>query len=171
MMGGMGQLTHDLGQIGRGQTMVDNFATVVANMQAGALPEAPSGVSGLQRDRWRARMHGSIEERDGEVKWRREQLLAAPSFQAAAHAANALLVPGIAQKALGFAKSALAPVVEPIAAGASSLVSGIPKAAKLVVALAAMRQQQEAQSAKADLPPAWQPQAGAPFWLGPQGAT
>ena len=115
-------------------------------------------------------MHGSIEERDGEIKWRREQLLASPSFQAAAHAANALLVPGVAQRALGFAKSAVTPIVEPIAAGASSLVSSIPKAAKIIVALAALRQQQEAQSARAHLPPTFQ-QGSTPFWLGPLGGT
>ena len=157
-------------QIGRGQAMVNNFAAVVANAQTDALPAIPSGISGLQRDRRRGRLHESVEERDGELRWRKEQLVQQPSFVAASHALNTLLMPGMAGRAVSLAKEAAAPVLAPLADGASSALSGVSKLLRVLLTVAAARQQLAAQQARAELPPAFQQaQAQAPYWLGPAG--
>ena len=130
------------GQIGHGQAMVSNLASVVANAQTEPLLAIPSGLSGLARDRRKARMHESVEARDGELRWRKEALAQQPSFVAAAHAANTLLMPGMAGKAMSLAKDAVAPLVAPLADGAASAASGFSKLLRILLTVAAMRQQQ-----------------------------
>lgn len=164
----LAQGSHDLTNIGRGQSMVSNFASVVADAQTDPLPAIPAGISGLQRDRLGQRMRGTVEEREGALKWRKDNLLSQPAFTGAAHAVNMLLMPGMAGRALDMVKSTVKPAVAPLADGVSSLLSGLPKLIQVLLTLAAARQQQEGQTANAALPPAYHNQGGgAPFWLGP----
>ena len=169
MEGLLAQGQHDLTNIGRGQSMVSNFAAVVADAQTAPLPAVPTGISGLQRDRLGQRMRGQVEEREGELKWRKDNLLSQPAFTGAAHAANMLLMPGMARRAIDMVKSTVKPAVAPLADGVSNLLSGLPKLVHVLLTLAAARQQQESQTANSVLPPSYQSQGGgaAPFWLGP----
>ena len=168
----LAQGQHDLAAIGRGQSMVSNFAAVVADTQTAPLPAIPTGISGLQRDRLGQRMRGAVEEREGELKWRKDDLLSKPAFTGAAHALNMLLMPGMAGRALDMVKSTVKPAVAPLTDGVSSLLAGLPKLIQVLLTLAAVRQQQEARTADAALPPSYQNQGGgAPFWLGPAASS